>query len=158
MNKQGDLSVITKVKEVCSYILTITDKSPKRFRFTLVSRLQNYSLTIIEKLIMANEIYVCNNRQEVDENALLERRRLQKSAMTHIKLLAYIAQVSMEQQCILPKQYEQITKKLYDCQNLLPECFLIWNTLVTDGRKMKVFRRNRQHLKIMELDGKGKNM
>ena len=71
MNKQGDLSVITKAKEVCSYILTITDKSPKRFRFTLVSRLQNYSLTIIEKLITANEIYVCNNRQEVDENALL---------------------------------------------------------------------------------------
>lgn len=103
MNKQGDLSVITKAKEVCSYILTITDKSPKRFRFTLVSRLQNYSLTIIEKLILANEIYVCNNRQEVDENALSERRRLQKSAMTHIKLLAYIAQVSMEQQCILPK-------------------------------------------------------
>ena len=29
--------------------------------------------------------------------------------MTHIKLLAYIAQVSMEQQCILPKQYEQIS-------------------------------------------------
>lgn len=28
MNKQGDLSVITKAKEVCSYILTITDKSP----------------------------------------------------------------------------------------------------------------------------------
>lgn len=103
MNKQGDLSVITKAKEVCSYILTITDKSPKRFRFTLVSRLQNYSLTIIEKLILANEIYVCNNRQEVDENALSERRRLQKNAMTHIKLLAYIAQVSMEQQCILPK-------------------------------------------------------
>ena len=103
MNKQGDLSVITKAKEVCSYILTITDKSPKRFRFTLVSRLQNYSLTIIEKLILANEIYVCNNRQEVDENALSERRRLQKSEMTHIKLLAYIAQVSMEQQCILPK-------------------------------------------------------
>ena len=73
MNKQGDLSVITKAKEVCSYILTITDKSPKRFRFTPVSRLQNYSLSIIENLILANEIYVCNNRQEVDENALSER-------------------------------------------------------------------------------------
>ena len=76
MNKQGDLSVITKAKEVCSYILTITDKSPKGFRFTLVSRLQNYSLTIIENFILANEIYVCNNRQEVDENVLSERRRL----------------------------------------------------------------------------------
>ena len=39
--------------------------------------------------------------------------------MTHFKLLAYLAQLAMEQQCILPKQYEQITKKLYDCQNLL---------------------------------------
>ena len=65
MNKQGDLSVITKAKEVCSYILTITDKPPKRFRFTLVSRLQNYSLTIIENLILANEIYVCNNRRKL---------------------------------------------------------------------------------------------
>lgn len=119
MVSQGELSVITKAKEVCSYILTVTEKSPKRFRFTLVSRMQNYALTIIENLIMANEIYVYNADKEVDKDALTERRKLQKSALTHIKLLAYISQVSMEQQCILPKQYEQITRKLYDCQNLL---------------------------------------
>lgn len=119
MVSQGELSVITKAKEVCSYILTVTEKSPKSFRFTLVSRMQNYALTIIENLIMANEIYVYNADKEVDKDALAERRKLQKSALTHIKLLAYISQVSMEQQCILPKQYEQITRKLYDCQNLL---------------------------------------
>lgn len=119
MVSQGELSVITKAKEVCSYILTVTEKSPKRFRFTLVSRMQNYALTIIENLIMANEIYVYNADKEVDKDALAERRKFQKSALTHIKLLAYISQVSMEQQCILPKQYEQITRKLYDCQNLL---------------------------------------
>lgn len=38
--------------------MTVTDKSPKRFRFTLVSRLQNYALDVIENLIMANETFV----------------------------------------------------------------------------------------------------
>ena len=55
---KSKLSVITKVKELCSHIMTVTDKSPKRFRFTLVLRLQNYALDIIEDLIMANEIFV----------------------------------------------------------------------------------------------------
>ena len=54
----SELSVITKAKDLCSYIMTIADESPKRFRFTLVSRLQNYGLDIIEYLIKANEIYV----------------------------------------------------------------------------------------------------
>lgn len=49
---ESELTVVTRAKELCQYILTITDKSPKKFRFTLVSRLQNYSLSVIEHLIM----------------------------------------------------------------------------------------------------------
>ena len=44
VNNQGDLAVITAAKDLCSYILKITDKSPKKFRFTLTSRLQTYAL------------------------------------------------------------------------------------------------------------------
>ena len=55
---KSELSVITKAKGLCSYIMTVTEKSPKRFRFTLVSRLQNYALDVIENLIMANETFV----------------------------------------------------------------------------------------------------
>lgn len=55
---KSELSVITKAKDLCSYIMTVTDKSPKRFRFTLVSRMQNYGLDVIENLISANEIFV----------------------------------------------------------------------------------------------------
>jgi hypothetical protein len=55
---KNELSVITKAKDLCSYIMTVTDKSPKCFRFTLVSRLQNYALDVIENLIMANETFV----------------------------------------------------------------------------------------------------
>ena len=38
--------------------MTVTDRSPKRFCFTPVSRLQNYALDVIEKLIMVNETFV----------------------------------------------------------------------------------------------------
>ena len=119
MDNKSELSVITKSKELCNYILTITDKSPKKFRFTLVSRLQNYSLTIIENLLSANEVRVLSSKGTVRADRLEQRRDYQQKAFTNIKRLSFIAQVSMEQQCILPKQYEQITKKLYDCQNLL---------------------------------------
>ena len=38
--------------------MTVTDKSPKRFRFSLVAKLQNYSLDIIENLYQVNEVFV----------------------------------------------------------------------------------------------------
>ena len=53
------------------------------------------------------------------EERLAMRRNYQQKAFTNMKMLAYLSQLAMEQQCILPKQYEQITKKLYDCQNML---------------------------------------
>ena len=39
--------------------------------------------------------------------------------MTNLKLLGYMAQLSMEQLCIQNKQFEQISKQVYDCQNML---------------------------------------
>lgn len=112
---QSELAVITKAKDLCSYIMTVTDKSPKRFRFTLVAKLQGYALNIIENLYRANEVFV---RSGDREKAAL-RQDYQHQALTEIKLLGYMAQLAMEQGCILPKQYEQITKKTYDCQNML---------------------------------------
>lgn len=60
MAYQNDLSVITKSKDLCSYIMTVTDKSPKRFRFTLVAKMQGYALNTIENLYRANEVFVRN--------------------------------------------------------------------------------------------------
>ncbi len=54
--KQSELTVITKAKELCSCVLTISDKSPKKFRFMLSSRLQNYSISIVEQLLYTNEV------------------------------------------------------------------------------------------------------
>jgi len=112
---QSELTVITRAKELCSYIMTVTDKSPKKFRFTLVSKLQGYALNTLEYLYYANEVHV----QQGDIIRGEERISLQRKALTELRLLGYMAQLAMEQKCILPKQYEQITKLVYDCRNLL---------------------------------------
>jgi len=113
--KQSELSVITKAKNLSSYIFTITRKSPKQFRFTLVARMQNYSLDIIEYIYRANDTFV----RPGDMKKADMRRDSQAEAMTYCRLLTHVAQLSMEQGAILPKQYEQITEGTYEVQNLL---------------------------------------
>ena len=112
--KQSELTVITKAKDLCSYVMTVTQKSPKQFRFTFVSRLQNLALSAIENLFRANDVFV----SKTDMHSQNERLSYQRSAMTDLKLLGYIALLSMEQGCILPKQYEQISDKLLASINL----------------------------------------
>lgn len=113
--KQSELTVITKAKDLCAYIMTVTQRSPKQFRFTFVSRLQNLALSVIENLFRANDVFV--SRQDVI--AQKERVGYQRAAMTDLKLLGYISLLAAEQGCILLKQYEQISRQITDCQNLL---------------------------------------
>ena len=49
---------MTKAKELCAYIIEITKKSPKQFRFTFVTSLQNLSLNAFENIYYANEIFI----------------------------------------------------------------------------------------------------
>ncbi|MDR1615510.1 MAG: four helix bundle protein [Syntrophomonadaceae bacterium] len=113
---RSELKVITKAKDLCGYVLAVTEKSPKRFRFTLVSRMQNLALDIIEQTYRANEIYASGPGRE---EAAARRLDYQHRALTSAKLLGYIALLACEQGAILPKQYEQITRLVSDCQNLL---------------------------------------
>lgn len=99
--KKHQLYVMTKAKDLAKYIITITEKSPKKFRYTLVARLQNHILDIIENLHLANSY----------ERGSKERLELQENAKRKLVLLDYIAQLAMEQECILFKQYEQISKQ-----------------------------------------------
>ncbi len=112
---QSELQVITFVKNLLSYVMTITQKSPKQFRFSLIGRMQGYVLDIVEELYYANDIYVTPSSRAGWAN----RQTHQRKAMSTLKLLAYVAQVSMEQGAIQPKQYEQISKHAYNTENLL---------------------------------------
>ncbi len=112
----SELSVIVKAKDLAGYIFTVTDKSPKKFRFTFVSRLQNMSLHIVESLYRANMVYV---QDKTDMGHIARRKEYQKDAYVDLKLLGYIALIAREQGCILPKQYEQVSVQSTEVTRLL---------------------------------------
>lgn len=65
--------------------MTVTQKSSKQFRFTFVSRLQNFVLSTIENLFRANDVFV----SKADINSQKKRLSYQRSAMTDLKVLRY---------------------------------------------------------------------
>ncbi len=57
-SSHSELQVITFAKNLCSYVMTITQKSPKQFCFSLVGRMQGYVMDIVEELYFANEVFI----------------------------------------------------------------------------------------------------
>lgn len=108
-----ELNVMQKTRDLCDYVLTVTHKSPKEFRFTIVSKLHGYVLSAMENLLRANEL-----RMDGAEH-ITRRKEYQLEAMIDLRLLGYFANIARTQKCILPKQYEQITQKIFECRNLL---------------------------------------
>lgn len=116
MEKGKELAVIVKAKDLGSYVFTVTDKSPKKFRFTLVTRLQNTCLDIIENLYYTNSVYV---KGKEDYAHIGKRNAYQKRAYVKVKMLLYFALIARENQCILSKQYEQISTQAYEVNRMI---------------------------------------
>lgn len=104
MQKKNNLYVFTKAKDLANYIITITEKSPKKFRFTLVVRLQNYILDAIENIYLANKCFDIKKRIDYQDRA-----------ETLLCMSDYFSQIANEQQCINFHQYEQISKLQAEC-------------------------------------------
>ncbi|MCR4553907.1 MAG: four helix bundle protein [Succinivibrionaceae bacterium] len=107
--------MITRAKELCSYIMLITQKSPKQFRFSYTARLQNEALNILEYIIRANETRL-DPKYPAD---IIERSELQRKAMTELVVLGYMSMLAMKQRCILNRQFQQISALVTDCRCLL---------------------------------------
>lgn len=111
----SDLVVITKTKDLVAYIFLITKESPKKFRATFVSRLQNLGLDVIENLYCANECVLTKTNLTQYE----QRKNYQARAKLKLRMLEYFALLAYEAECIQPKHYEQIAKQGTNCQILL---------------------------------------
>lgn len=109
----SDLIVITKTKKLAAYVITITEKSPKRFRAVFVNRMQNYCLDCLENLIEANSLKMDSAKNKD------KRKDCQHNAFLKLKLLGYISFLALENECILKKQYAQISLQIANCINLL---------------------------------------
>ncbi len=93
--------------------MTITEKSPKKFRAVFINRIQNYCLDCLEFLIEANTL-----RMDSAKNKK-RRRECQHQVFLKLKLLGYMSFLALESDCILKKQYQQIFLQVADCINLL---------------------------------------
>lgn len=127
MKKENELGIMIKCRKLIEYIFTITEKSPKKFRFTLVSKLQNEVLSVMENLIRANEIFI-KDRTQVEKYK--KRLNYQEEAMVNLKVLGYMAMIAREQECILPKQYEQIAIQVAECRRML------WAWMLSDKKRL----------------------
>lgn len=105
----NELNVITKMKKLITYITEITEKSPVKYRHTFVAKMDNLCMEIIENLYLANDTNIKDSR----------RLDYQKYALTKLKVLDYVVEVSASNKCILFKQFEIISKMIYECINLL---------------------------------------
>lgn len=106
---KSDLVVITRTKKLVSYIITITEKSPIKFRYSFVNKLHNLGMEIIEALYYANALDL-NNPLRSD---------YQIKAKIKLSLLDYISEASYEAKCITMSQYANIGKEIYSILSLL---------------------------------------
>ncbi len=115
-DKPSELSVVTKAKDLAEYVLRVTEKSPKKFRFTFVTRLHNLCFDILTDIFYANNVYVAGDRAEA---LLAERRKYQQHAKVSVKLLAYISDMAQDSKAITFHQYEVICRMTSDELKLL---------------------------------------
>jgi len=111
--ESSDLLVVTALKRLTTYVLLVTQKSPKQYRSVFVSRMQNYCIDALEHLFAANGVNV-KTQQGFDL-----RKGYQDFALQKLKLLSYVGMVAEQVNCILPKQYKQISFLIADSINLI---------------------------------------
>ena len=98
--------MVVRARDLAGYLFTVTEKSPKRFRFTLTSRIQNACLDILESLYMANDTWidVRDGPPGVVRERLRERRDHQHRALSVARRLDCLLTLSREHGALLAKQ------------------------------------------------------
>lgn len=112
----GKYDVIEKAKELAGHTLKVTAneaKFPKRYRFTVVAKLINQSLYILDKLLMAQEIY-----PEDDPKLLQDRVKYQKKARAKCRSMMTLITVSKEHFGIDAGGIEYWVKMISDVRNM----------------------------------------
>ncbi|MDE7084625.1 MAG: four helix bundle protein [Clostridia bacterium] len=106
--RDKEMAVFTHAKKLSEYIFVITEKSPKKLRWSIISRLQNTSVEIVENLYRANF--------ERDD---LTRIEYQKSAAVGLKILDFYSETARKKQAITIRQTEIIARQISETTRLL---------------------------------------
>ena len=110
---ETELKVILKSKELAEHTLRVTSNAnryPKKYRFSLVDKMQNKSLEIFEYLHEAN-------RTELKAYAR-ERSELQTKAITHCDELLFYIELSYKLNIINDKSMGYWSKMVTDIKHM----------------------------------------
>ena len=110
---ENDLQVILKAKSLAKHTLQLTsncNRYPKKYRFSLVDKMQNKALEIYEYLHEAN-------RTDLKEYAR-ERSELQTKAITHCDELLFYIELSHELNIINAGSMEHWSKMVKDVKHM----------------------------------------
>ena len=105
--KDKEMAVFTNAKKLSEYIFVITEKSPKKLRWSIISRLQNNSVELIECLYRAN----------FEKDA--EREKAQKEALVKLSVLDYYSETAFRMRAITLKQVKIIAVQNSEIKKLL---------------------------------------
>ncbi|MDE6188932.1 MAG: four helix bundle protein [Clostridia bacterium] len=105
--KDKEMAVFTCAKKLSEYIFVITEKSPKKLRWSIITRLQNSSVELIENLYRANF--------ELGE----KRVDFQRQASVSISLIDFYSETARCLQAISIRQSGIIARQLYEIKKLL---------------------------------------
>lgn len=116
---ETELKVILKAKDLAEHTLRVTsncNRYPKKYRFSLVDKMQNKALEIYEFLYEANrtDLKTCK----------AERSELQTKAITHCDELLFYIELSMKSEIISVKSMEYWSRMVSDIKHMA----IAWRT------------------------------
>ena len=116
---ETELKVILKAKDLAEYTFRVTsncNRYPKKYRFSLVDKMQNKALEIYEYLYEANRTDLKNFKKE--------RSELQTKAITHYDELLFYIELSMKLNIISMESMEYWSKMVSDIKHMA----IAWRT------------------------------
>ena len=111
---ERDFALIRKAKDLVKHtdMMTSDKRYPKKYRFTLVNRLQVKTLDIFEHIAEANELNLFDKAEKA------ERLQLQRRALTTCKTVLFLIEISHEKGLISGAQCETWTRLVMDVKNM----------------------------------------
>jgi hypothetical protein len=119
MADNTELKVIVKAKELAKHTLILTSNAnryPKKYRFSLVDKMQNKCLNIYEALFEANRTDICDFKRE--------RLEMQTRAITYCDELLFYIELSYELHIINSGSMEHWGKMVRDVKHMA----IAWRT------------------------------
>lgn len=113
MEDNKELQVIIKAKELAKHTLILTSNAnryPKKYRFSLVDKMQNKCLVIYEALYEANRTDIRDYKRD--------RLELQTKAITYCDELLFYIELSCELNIINTKSMEYWSKMVSDIKHM----------------------------------------